>query len=164
MLSQAVGYAATALGYIAAAGGKSVAVKDIAKACQIPGPYLAKIIHSLSRAGLVTTQRGIGGGVVLAREPRLVSLYDICIGLDDPIIQNRCMLGVAECSDERSCPTHKFWKLHRAREIEFLQQTTIADIAAFETRRRWSGGSAPLTIGSLAIDELRHRNTGAAGA
>jgi Rrf2 family iron-sulfur cluster assembly transcriptional regulator len=155
MLSQAVGYAATALGYIAAAGGKSVAVKDVAKACQIPGPYLAKIIHSLSRTGLVTTQRGIGGGVVLAREPRLVSLYDICVALDDPIIQNRCMLGVAECCDERSCPTHKFWKVHRAREVDFLQQTSIADIAAFETRRRWGG--APLTIGQQPIDELKVR-------
>ena len=142
MLSQAVGYAATALGYIAAAGGKSVAVKDVAKACQIPGPYLAKIIHSLSRTGVVTTQRGIGGGVVLAREARLVSLYDICVALDDPIIQNRCMLGVADCSDDRNCPTHKFWKVHRAREVEFLQQTSIADIAAFETRRRWSFGAS----------------------
>jgi Rrf2 family protein len=149
MLSQAVGYAATALGYIAAAGGKSVAVKDVAKACSIPGPYLAKIIHSLSRGGLVTTQRGIGGGVVLAREPRLVSLYDLCVALDDPIIQNRCMLGVAECSDERNCPTHKFWKAHRVREIEFLEQTSIADIAAFETRRRWSA-PAKLTINQTA--------------
>jgi len=137
MLTQAVGYAATALGYVAAAGGKPVLVKDVAEGCDIPGPYLAKIVHSLSRMGLVNTQRGVGGGVTLARGPGEVTLYDLCQALGDPIVQRRCMLGTAECSDERACPAHKFWTAHRARQVDFLKATTIADIAAFETRRRW---------------------------
>lgn len=137
MLSQAVGYAATALGYVAAAGGKPVLVKEIAEACDIPAPYLAKIIHSLSRLGLVLTQRGIGGGVTLARAAQEITLYDLCQAMGDPIVQKRCMLGTAECSDERACPAHKFWVVHRGKQVEFLKQTNLADIAAFETRRRW---------------------------
>lgn len=138
MLSQAVGYAATALGYVAAASGKPVLVKDIAVACEIPSPYLAKIVNSLAKLGLVQTQRGIGGGVVLARPAQDVSLYDLCVALGDPAVQARCMLGIAECSDERACPAHRFWAPQRCRHIEFLKQTTVADIAAFETRRRWA--------------------------
>lgn len=137
MLSQAVGYAATALGYVAAAGGKPVLVKEMAEACEIPGPYLSKIVHTLSKAGFVLTQRGIGGGVTLARPASEISMYDLCIALGDPAVQQRCMLGIAECSDERACPCHKFWAPQRGRQIEFLKQTTVADIAAFETRRRW---------------------------
>jgi Rrf2 family protein len=155
MLTQAVGYAATALGYVAAAGGKAVLVKEVAEGCGIPGPYLSKIIHSLSRMGLVNTQRGVGGGVTLAREPREITLYDLCQALGDPIVQRRCMLGTAECSDERACPAHKFWTAHRSRQVDFLKATTIADIAAFETRRRWGkgvkgGASAPI-MPSLSI-------------
>jgi Rrf2 family protein len=137
MLSQAVGYAATALGYVAAAGGKPVLVKEIAEACDIPAPYLAKIIHSLSRLGLVLTQRGIGGGVTLARSAQEITLYDLCQALGDPIVHKRCMLGTAECSDDRACPAHKFWAANRGKQVEFLKQTNLADVAAFETRRRW---------------------------
>jgi Rrf2 family protein len=137
MLSQAVGYAATALGHIAAAGGSPVLVKEIAEAATIPAPYLAKIIHSLARRGIVNTQRGVGGGVTLARPATDISLYDLCVALDDPVVRPTCMLGTAECSDERACPAHKFWTGHRAEAIDFLSSTKVAHIAAFESRRRW---------------------------
>ncbi len=137
MLTQSVGYAATALGRIAAAGGASVLIKEVAEDCSIPSPYLAKIIHALARKGLVNTQRGVGGGVTLARPAGELTLYDLCVALDDPIVQARCMLNVAPCSDDRACPAHSFWSTQREKEISFLHSTTVADIAAFETSRRW---------------------------
>lgn len=137
MLSQATGYAALALGFVAAAGGKPVLVKQIATACEIPQPYLAKIINSLARAGVVTTQRGIGGGVQLAKPAVDLTLLDLCEALDDPILDNRCMLGVATCSDERACPAHAHAVHERQQRIEFMQSMTVADIAAFESTRRW---------------------------
>lgn len=137
MLSQAVGYAASALGHIAAAGGSPVLVKEIAQAASIPAPYLAKIIHALARRGIVHTQRGVGGGVTLARPATEISLYDVCVALDDPVVRRVCMLGTAECSDERACPAHKFWTAHRSEAIEFLSSTKVSNIAAFESRRRW---------------------------
>jgi len=151
MLGQATGYAATALGYLATAGGSPLLVKEIAEACSIPGPYLAKIVNSMRRVGLVQTQRGVGGGVTLARPPQEISLLSIAELLGDPICHKRCMLGVAECSEERSCPAHKFWGHHRDETIAFLRKTTIADIAAFETRRstralKPSNGTAELSI------------------
>jgi Rrf2 family protein len=137
MLSQAVGYAASALGHIAAAGGKPVLVKEIADAARLPAPYLAKIVQTLARKGFVQTQRGIGGGVTLARPAGEISVYDLCVALDDPAVHAGCMLGTTECSDERSCPAHKFWIVQRERIHDYLRSMTIADVAAFETRTRW---------------------------
>ncbi len=142
MLSQATGYAATALGHIAAAGGKPVLVKEIAEAAEIPPAYLAKIIQALARKGLVNTQRGVGGGVSLVRPAPEITLFEICEALDDPAVEPRCMLGVSECSDERACPCHEYWTRQRASQHEFLRLTTVADIAAFETRKRWKDQSA----------------------
>jgi Rrf2 family transcriptional regulator, iron-sulfur cluster assembly transcription factor len=136
MLSQAVGYAATALSHVAAAGGKPLLVKEIAEAADMPAPYLAKIIQSLARKGIVNTQRGIGGGVTLGRAADSITLYELAVALDDPCVQTRCMLGVDECSDERACPCHKFWTQQRGRAVEFMHATTVADMAAFEARRR----------------------------
>lgn len=152
MLSQATGYAATALGFLAAANGKSLLVKDIAEGTGVPSPYLAKIVNLLARRGILLTQRGIGGGVGLANRPGAISLYDLAVALDDASIQPRCMLGTAECTDSRACPAHTFWSCKRAEYIAFLKATTIADIAKFEEARRAgvSGPAMPTILGVAA--------------
>jgi Rrf2 family protein len=142
MLSQATGYAACAMGFIAAMGGKPVLIKEVAEACGVPQAYLAKIINSLSHRKLVQTQRGVGGGVTLGRPPQDISLAELCTALADPVIEPRCMLGNAECTHDRACPAHDFCVDHRSKLAHFLQRTTIADLAAFETRRRWRSAEA----------------------
>lgn len=134
-MTQSTGYAITALGHVAANGNVPMLIKDIAAATGLPHPYLAKIIHTLARRGLVVTRRGVGGGVVLAREAAAITLLDIAEALDDPLLDTRCMLGNAFCSDERACPAHSFWTEHRAQQVSFLRRSNLADVAAFEQRQ-----------------------------
>ncbi len=136
MLSQTTGYAVLALGFVAEAQGRPLLVKEISEATGIPRSYLAKIVNQLSRKGLVATQRGIGGGVTLSRPAAKITLYDICSALDDPLLKGGCMLGTAECSDERACPAHSFWSTHRDWQIRFLHENNLAGVAAFESRQR----------------------------
>lgn len=152
MLSPMTGYAVTALAWLAAQGSGPSQVRDIAESAKVPAAYLSKIIHQLARKGLVTTRRGVGGGVVLELDPKELTLYDIAEALDDPILTPKCMLGVEECSDARACPAHGFWKAHREREIDFLHQTTIEDIRRFEQTRQ-DGFFA--TINGKPIDTKR---------
>jgi Rrf2 family transcriptional regulator, iron-sulfur cluster assembly transcription factor len=152
MLGQATGYAVSALGYLATGGGRPMLIRELAEACDIPSAYLAKIVNTLRRAGIVDTQRGVGGGVTLAVPAEAVSLYQIADALGDGVCRQRCMLGESTCTDERACPAHRFWKPHRAEAIDFLERTSIADVAAFETRRRTkalrdSSTPVPLTLG-----------------
>lgn len=163
MLSQGVGYAMTALGCIAAAGGRAVLVKDIAESGQIPGPYLAKIINALGKRGLVNTQRGVGGGVTLARSASDISLLDLCVALDDPAVYPTCLLGNAQCSDARACPAHNFWKTQRTEIMDFLAVTSVADVAAFEQRRKAADPAAarPDHTSPLATLEALRRDQAA---
>lgn len=133
MLSQAVGYASVAAGYLA--GRESALVREIADGCGIPAPYLSKIINQLARAGIVRTQRGVGGGVRLARDPATITLFDLCQALNDPAIEHKCMLGIADCSDARSCPAHAFNTERRAKLIDFLKGTSVESIGAYEDVR-----------------------------
>lgn len=135
MLSPMTGYAATALAWLATHGGGPVQVKEIADRTGVPAAYLGKIMHQLARAGIVETKKGLGGGVLLERDADSLSLFDLAEALGDPILTPKCMLGVEECSDERACPAHQFWKQHREREIAFLKRTTLRDIAEFERKR-----------------------------
>lgn len=138
MLSQASGYAATCLAYVDSRVGTrsrgSVLVKDIAEATGIPAPYLAKIVQILAKKGFIKTQRGIGGGVSLARSADSISIFEVCVALDDPGIVPKCMMGVAVCSDERACPAHEFWKSERAKIYTFLRSTSIADLSKSKNR------------------------------
>ncbi len=142
MLSQVSGYAATCLAYIDSrspfgsgdGSGKAVFVKDIAEATGIPAPYLAKIVQILAKKGFVKTQRGIGGGVSLARGAETVSIFEVCAALDDPGIVPKCIMGTAVCSDERACPAHEFWTKERAKIYMYLQSTTIADLSKSKNR------------------------------
>lgn len=127
MLSQTVGYAITALGYLGTRE-EAMFVRDLAEATEIPQAYLAKIVNTLARKGFVSTQRGLNGGVTLARPPEEITLLSLCEAFDDPIVRRPCMLGHAECSEQKSCPAHRFWTAERARVIDFLRRTTLRDV------------------------------------
>lgn len=131
MLSQGVMYAAQALAVLANEPSRFMLVRNLASAAQVPAPYLSKIVQTLARKGLVTTQRGIGGGVSLARSPEDITIYDLCVALDDPIILQRCMLGTAECSDVRACPCHTFWSHQRTELLGFLRTMCVASMRDF---------------------------------
>jgi Rrf2 family transcriptional regulator, iron-sulfur cluster assembly transcription factor len=135
MLNQASTYAISALSYAARMGGRPSRIRAVAEACASPAPYLAKIVNLLARKKLVVTQRGVGGGVLLARPAEEITLYEVCLALDDEVLQPRCILGNVMCTQDRSCPAHGFCRSSREQLVEFLQQTTIADIAAFLARR-----------------------------
>ncbi|MEM0982727.1 MAG: Rrf2 family transcriptional regulator [Planctomycetota bacterium] len=131
-LSQPSGYALVALGYLATGSGKPVLVRTIAEERGLPAPYLSKLIHRLAKAGIVKTQRGLHGGVTLAVDPAECSIMRICRILGDPILEQRCLLGVARCADVRACPAHGFASVAREQATAFLERTTIAEIGGFE--------------------------------
>ena len=159
MLTQAVGYAAVALGYLAESPGGVALVRTIADDCAMPAPYLSKIINQLARADLVLTQRGVGGGVRLARPADQITLYHICKALNDPAIENRCILGIADCSDDRACPAHAFNVDRRQRLLAFLESTTVAGIGAAERERLGWRPSYPVPDGGGPEAKRRGRGS-----
>ncbi len=122
---QQVIYAIRCLIYLAQKEG-AIRIKQIAEDTNMPRPFLAKIINTLTRKGFLESQRGVGGGVRLKREPENISLYEICNVFDDPILQRRCVLGMPECGNERACAFHNFWSKKKEKIIKYLQKNSIA--------------------------------------
>lgn len=60
-------------------------VKDLAERTGLPQPYLEQILLALKGAGLVRSKRGIGGGYVLARSPKEITIAQIVSAVDGPI-------------------------------------------------------------------------------
>lgn len=118
-------------------------VRVLAGALDLPAPFLAKILQPLAARGLLESQRGRGGGFRLARRPAEITLHQI-VETQEPVAGPRqCVLGQAECGDDRACPLHDFWK--RATETFHgrLAGTRLSDMLAFCERVPASGYPFP---------------------
>lgn len=135
-LSQTTGHAIQALTCLAGDSCPHRFIQDIAESSGVPRAYLAKILKRLNEAGLVESKRGYKGGVWLARSAEEITLLDICLAIEGDDSVSCCLLGSDFCDDKRDCPTHKFWKKTRASIEDELDQTTLADVVAFEKKRR----------------------------
>ena len=59
--------------------------KDLAEMYSIPQEALAKILQRLTKAGLLVSQYGTNGGYTLARDPRLISAFEVIRAIDGPL-------------------------------------------------------------------------------
>jgi Rrf2 family protein len=134
--SSACEYAIRAMTYVANfEPGTRLLARDISAHEHIPGPFLGKIFQTLVRAGLLKSSKGPGGGFALARNPDAISLYDIYLAVDGDTYLDACAVGLSRCSDEMPCPLHERWKPIRERIRNYLESTTLANMAD-ATRRK----------------------------
>ncbi len=84
--------------------------EQIARAQEIPGKFLPQILSDLSRAGLVRSVRGYGGGVRLSRPPEKIKLLDILEAIQGSIFLYDCLKGPIDCDKEPDCKLQKVYK------------------------------------------------------
>ncbi len=103
--------------------------RELAEKAEIPANYLSKLLLTLRNAGLLSTARGSGGGYSLQKAPNEVHLIDVVELFDAPRARPSCLLGKKECSDHDPCSAHETWREVRRAYIDFLETTSLADIA-----------------------------------
>jgi Rrf2 family protein len=129
MLSQTVEYALRAVVQLAYLSPEASTTAELAKVTQVPPAYLAKVLQSLVKAGIVTSQRGIGGGVSLARDVRKLTILDI-VNAVDPIKRIRtCPLDLAT-HGTKLCPLHRRLDAALAQVEQAFRNTTLAEVLA----------------------------------
>ncbi len=92
--------------------------------------FLSRINSQLSNAGLITTRRGALGGIMLAKDPAEITVYDVVSAIDGPINLIRCTTDPSCCSLGEHCPLLDFWCRTESLMITQLKTTTLADLAA----------------------------------
>ncbi|MHB1361056.1 MAG: RrF2 family transcriptional regulator [Thermoleophilia bacterium] len=103
-LTRQTDYAMRAVLYLATS--PLASIRQIAEAQSVPQEYLAKILQKLAKEGIVTTHRGVGGGVSLARAPEKISMLDVIEAIEGRVALNRCLIHPRECPREKFCPMH----------------------------------------------------------
>lgn len=125
--SQTAEYALRAVVWLAQQNGESLTAQQVAEDTRMPSSYLSKVLHGLTRAGIVSSQRGPYGGFALAADDSKLTLLDV-INAVDPIRRiSECPMGNAE-DGSHLCPLHQALDHTAALVEESLSQTTIRDL------------------------------------
>jgi Rrf2 family protein len=132
VLSRTAGYALHATVAIAerSIDGKQTRAAELAEELEIPANYLAKILQSLARAGILISVRGRSGGFRLARPPEAIRLMEVVSEFDALGRERQCLLGRGTCSDAGGCPAHREWQEVSAPAFRFFETRTVADLVA----------------------------------
>ena len=77
MFSQTADYAFRAAVHLADQSPNAQTTEQIAEVTRVPAAYLSKVLQSLTRAGLLHSQRGVKGGFSLARNPHQLTILDV---------------------------------------------------------------------------------------
>lgn len=111
-------------------------ISDISKQWDIPENFLRKISAQLSGAGLITSQRGLGGGVTLGRPAEVITLLDIIEAVEGKISLNKCLMCDEFCPRDTWCAVHLVWGEAQAKLKEVLAMKSLAQLSAQSIERR----------------------------
>lgn len=128
MFSKSVEYALRAVAHLAAEAPKARTTEQIATATRVESAtYLSKVLQALSHQGIVVTQRGIGGGIALAKPPAELTILEV-VNAVEPIQRIKsCPLGLSS-HGVNLCPLHRRMDEAMALVEDAFRKSTLAEI------------------------------------
>ena len=139
LLSQTAHYALRAVYYLATnEDNKWHLTKDVAEITKIPAPYLARIMSTLAKRGILKSRTGMGGGFSIGIDSHKFNLYDVVSQFDNLDNIKDCVFGFINCCDDGECSLHKAWNDAKSRLIDALKSTSLNDMKTSFQHFDWS--------------------------
>jgi len=110
--------------------------QDLSKQTLVPVHYLSKVLRRLVAAGLLVSQKGHGGGFVLARPASQIKFADVLAAMGEAPTGGRCAFGWGNCDARHPCPLHPAWSALTDSLMEWADSTTLAEVACEDPPRR----------------------------
>jgi len=109
---------------------RPVKIKEISESTGIPYHFLAKLIQTLVKAGTLSSTKGRGGGLQFTRSPSQINIAEVVKAIDGQQAFQSCIFGLQSCDGTKNCPVHSLWGPIRDEILNFLENTTVADLAS----------------------------------
>ena len=106
-----------------------ITLQEIAQRQDISEKYLESIVRALVKGGVVTGQRGKGGGYRLRRPPEQINVGEILRCMEGSLAPVACLSeGSPPCSRSSQCRTLGFWRGLNEVIDRYTAGFTIADM------------------------------------
>lgn len=147
MLPKTTTYALRAMAHLATLPPGSIAISaSLSEEAHIPRHYLSKLMRRLVVAGLVTSQKGHGGGFALARPAKDIPFIEILHAVNFLDDTDSCVFGWEQCRSDRPCPLHSSWTELKEAFVGWATQKTLADV------EQVGGLPAEFLLGGSTVD------------
>lgn len=113
--------------YLAGEAAQARTTAQIAMSTLLPAGYLAKVMQSLSRAGIVKSQHGLNGGFTLAVDPKRLTVLAVINAVDPIRRYSDCPSRIAS-HGQRLCPLHQQLDQAVAKIEKQFRETTVAQL------------------------------------
>ncbi len=102
--------------------------KDICRTQEVTPAFLTKILQPLIKAGIVSSQRGVGGGFLLAKDPNEITMLDILQAEEGQLKLNHCLVDPNACLRDAYCSAHEVWLETQQEMIQVLKRYSVVDL------------------------------------
>jgi len=126
LITRNTDYAVRALCYIARQVKGSISAAEMVAQLKIPRPFLRKILQTLSSEGLLSSQKGQGGGFCLMKHPEDIRLMELIRIFQGGIQLNECIFKKKVCPNQRTCPLKAEIDHIEQDAMKRLQKITLA--------------------------------------
>ncbi|MFH0736006.1 MAG: Rrf2 family transcriptional regulator [bacterium] len=116
--------------------GKIFQTSQIALEAEIPKPFLRKILSILTKAELVESTRGIGGGIKLTKSATEINLLEIVEAIDGKILFNKCFFEPNFCHRTNWCSVHAVWSEAQNLVQNLLQSKTLYNLVLLNKTKK----------------------------
>lgn len=114
-----------------------ITIKEISRRQDVSISYLEQLLNKLRKGGLITSQKGPGGGYTLSRKPEEINIGEILNILEGPIAITQCLDTTdksSDCGRVDNCVARLLWKSLGEKISGFLTTITLRDLLNEEAR------------------------------
>lgn len=145
-MSRLTDYATVVLAQMASAPTRLHTASELAAITGLTQTTVSKLLKTLARSGLLSSQRGASGGYTLARPAAGISAADVLDALEGPVALTECSTDSGGCEYEAQCRVGNAWQVINAGIRRALEDISLVDLVS---RNPHFG---PLRFGAAAQD------------
>ena len=119
-ISRDTDYAVRAFIYMAQNPRKTVSVSELTENVNIPRAFLRRILQVLCKHKLLRSQKGKGGGFLLAKSVEKISLIELMRIFQGEVRLIECLFKRKVCPDKKVCPLR--------RKVQKIEQDTLKQL------------------------------------
>ncbi|MAA75253.1 MAG: SUF system Fe-S cluster assembly regulator [Salinisphaeraceae bacterium] len=103
---------------------------ELAGRTRISQPTVSKLLKRLTRAGLVTSERGAHGGYRLALAPGDIDMAQVIAALEGPMGLTECTVDEGRCSLEPVCGLRDNWQIINTAIRQALEDISLEQMTS----------------------------------
>ena len=101
--------------------------KALADELKISYKYLTAIMTNLSKADIISSMRGRGGGFRFSKALNEISLLDV-LRVMNKFDDQECVMGHGKCNLENKCVMHDLWQEPKSKVYGMFSDTSLEDV------------------------------------